>query len=260
MVDVPQQNKIPTNVVKPSGPAQAPVAAPPLPNNKTVNKIKPDSGRSREVLTCTTAFLALVAAVFLFISVTNSKTGFFDIPWLVADYVPEQPVRRVPYTPMSWGELNQYVAMQVNRENQEHGPPLEVLLSESQLTGMLVDSLGLGLRDQSTEVRLVQMAILPDGMEMTVRLTWRKILNLDLSGTLVPSVAANGDLHFEVAQAKLGHVVLPNSWLWPVLRYVFTRDLGVWQIKVGDDFVIREIKLTDGTLELLFGPVTPAQP
>ncbi len=242
-------------------PAPAAPVAPPVAAAKTVKTTKgrPESGRGKEVLTCTTAALALVAAFFVFVSVTNSKTGFLDIPWLVAKYVPDPPARRVEYRPMDWQDLNDYVAREANRENLDHGPPFEVPLTEIQMTGLLTDSLVYGLRDRSMEIRLVQMAVLPDRIEILVRLTWRKIINLDLAGRLVPEVEENGDLHFDVTQAKLGHMDLPVKWLWPILSYVFTRDLGNWQIKAGD-FRLGAIQETDGQILMIFGSPTSTQP
>ncbi len=253
------QAVLPTpSVAPPPAPAvtSAPTVAPvPKPANNG-NVIKPRNEKGKEALTCGTVFLAFIAVIFLFISVSNSRTGLLNVPWLVADYVPEKPVRYVAYAPLDWNGFTRYVGRTINTENTEHGPPFEVTVTEKQMTGLLADSMSEGLRDVATEIQRAQIVVLPERLEMTVQLLWANVINLDFNFWLVPNFDERGDLRFDVSQAKLGHVILPSKWLWPILAQVFTRDLGTWRLKAGDWGIlsIQDVKLNDGTIVFVFSP------
>lgn len=249
------QQTTPAPLVAPAVVPTPTVAPVPQPAN-TGNVIKPRNEKGKEALTCGTVFLAFIAVIFLFISVSNSRTGLLNVPWLVADYVPEKPVRYVAYAPLDWNGFTRYVGRTINTENTEHGPPFEVTVTEKQMTGLLADSMSEGLRDVATEIQRAQIVVLPERLEMTVQLLWANVINLDFNFWLVPNFDERGDLRFDVSQAKLGHVILPSKWLWPILAQVFTRDLGTWRLKAGDWGIlsIQDVKLNDGTIVFVFSP------
>ena len=103
-------------------------------------------------------------------------------------------------------------------------------------------------------VKHAQIVVLPQGMELSTQMV-RSGFNIDFICLLMPQVEQNGTVSFEVISAKLGELNLPTFLVMPLVSYIFSRDLGVWDIRLGDNIRISSIALFDKSLNVILSPI-----
>ena len=110
-----------------------------------------------------------------------------------------------------------------------------------------------GLRSKNYKVEVAQIAVTTAGLEVFLKMNWRNIGNMDLLVHMRPVVRSNGIVEFEVQDAQFGDLSIPGAWAMPLASYLFTRDLGSWNFKMGDDINLHSISLFDRSLNIILG-------
>jgi hypothetical protein len=211
--------------------------------------IKPKLG-----LNALSVAMIMLGILVLFLSVTAflvAKTGFLTIPVFSRFYVGPVPIRLIQAKPLGWDEFRVGLAGQIyeQRERQKQGYAVQV--SEQELSGLMKSAAEQGLRGEAWDLDLIQVAVTPEYMELYTKLEWRKMGNLDLLARFKPILDEKGNVHFEILETKIGDIKLPVSWGRALIGNVFSRDLGSWEIKIGEENAIQSVSLLERGLNII---------
>ena len=119
-------------------------------------------------------------------------------------------------------------------------------MSEAELSGALQSVITNALHGQGWSIRTVQMAVRSTDLELYVQID-RGIFHADVVARFTPVIASDG-LKLEPVFFQIGEYALPKSFVYPLLGYVFDRDLGAWNLSFGE-IRLRTVVLHEGELE-----------
>jgi hypothetical protein len=193
----------------------------------------------------------LAALVLLVILYLVTKLGLFAIPFLSVLYQGPVPTRVVHAAPLAWDDFQTILAGRINQQSDSEADTYRLDLSEEELTGVLEASVGTALREQTWKMPVAQVVVTPEHLELLLKLQWGWHGNLDLLLGFVPKVDEQGALHFEIKSAQIGDYGIPAAWGLQLGSFIFSRDLGAWEIRLGEKNAVRSVGLKSGIFTVL---------
>lgn len=262
----PPEGKTPTLKAGKTQPAEVGTVRPPAIVPTAPNSNQPPTGVDRtgpgkrlhppvghNTLSCT-LYAIIAGLILLSIAVYFlSESGLLRVPFLSRYYQAPQPVRLIRAQSMDWENFKVRMSARLI-EQQIHGAESFVLpVSEEELTGLFLTVAEQGLRSKNYKVDVAQVAVTTAGLEVFLKMDWRKICNMDLLVHLRPLVKSDGVVEFVVEDAQFGDLKIPGAWAMPLAGYLFTRDFGSWRFMMGDDINLHSISLFDRSLNIILG-------
>lgn len=203
----------------------------------------------RNVLTCATLLIAVCAAFFLVVAYLISLTGVIEFPVLKDYYHAPSPSRQVVHQKIDSREFEALLSSRIREQVEDRVKNMALTISEKEVSGLFAWGIAQGLRNNLT-VEQSQVAILPTGMELFLKLRWG-LGRIDLLMQVKPVLQADGSVKFEPVSAKLGMVSLPSWAILPVMSNIFAKDMGAWDLQAGS-MKIKSLDLKDGKIIINF--------
>ncbi len=238
---------------QPKAPVQAESSVKPSeqPKKQEPDKIAPKFGKN--ALTCSglvvLAMLLGLGVLIYFLTIS----GLVRVPFFSRWYTPPAVVRTVGGSPTNWAQFRSLILGRLT-DQAEIGPPYQLRISETEMSGLLNGVIAGAFRDQRFAAERTQVALTPGFLEMAVFVSWNRFLHFDLLLRMRPRVENDGTVRFETTNAYLGRIPLPSGWVMQLLGYIFSRDIGTWNIRVDQRNGIRALDLNDRFLDVTIGP------
>jgi hypothetical protein len=207
--------------------------------------IRPKIGRN--VLGCAGAALLVAILLICALLYAVAKSGIITIPVFSRLYHGPDVTRRVEVHPVAASAFESEIEKRFIRGLNMTSGVSEIRLTEQELTGVLTSVVTVGLQNEEWKVRSIQIVVGEKDLQMYVRLE-RGILHPEFTIRFLP-VAVSGGLSFEPSSYMIGEYTPPNRFLYPLLGYVFKRDLGNWNLSFGE-ILLKNVKLEDGVMVL----------
>ncbi|MFZ2804328.1 MAG: hypothetical protein WA001_03820 [Patescibacteria group bacterium] len=208
--------------------------------------IKPKVGKND--FGCAGIAVAVLLVVVVLVLFVIAKSGVLRIPLFSNLYHSPMPTRVVSaslITPADFTSLLQ--TRLVSQMETKNAPPYEVALTEQELTGALSGVIPSALRGSGWTVESSQMAITSSSVEL-LGLFQRGAFHADVLVHFVPRINEGG-LSFDPVSFQLGDYPLPPALMYPLVSFIFSRDLGTWSINFGS-VKLEGIQLKNGELDL----------
>ena len=216
-------------------------------------KVHPLLGKNTAGCAALTIILILIFIALL--GYVLAKTGLLRVPFFWRYYNAPTPVRVINVQPISWEAFQQMITERVRKMSATSNPPYTLVVSEGDLTSLMNGVVVQGIRSSAYKVDQAQVAVTKNNIELFFRLIWAGVGNMDFLVHLKPVVAEDSVMHFEVLDAKVGDLPLPTPFVIQILEQIFSRDLGVWRILVGQEAGINDVFLFDQSMHVILGPV-----
>ncbi|MFZ6015348.1 MAG: hypothetical protein ACOYUZ_03255 [Patescibacteria group bacterium] len=208
-----------------------------------------------DVIACSVLFLIALLILILCFLYGAAKAGLINIPFFSSYYQGPAPIRTVEAEPVTWDDFRAKIAGKIIARGVDQGPPYTLLITEEDLTGLLLGAVDAGLRSAAYRVEMAQVAIRSDNIEFYFELTWRDWLHFYIVANLVPEVEDDGTLRFAVRDAQLGDLPLPRDTMLRLVGYFFARDVGIWRIITSDGSGIQSVMLSEKNMQIIVGPL-----
>ncbi len=244
--------QIPATQVPSAVPRATPPPRAPRPDlSEPPRRIKPKLGHN--ILDCFT----LALAVFLLVCVSGlyfvAKSGVVELPFFSRVYQGPSPTRLVYAKRQTLDEIKQDMAARLAQQMAaKKYPPYTLRLTEQELSGFLQQGLDTAFANTDWKESAAQLAIRQNDLEVSGELHYG-IFKFDLLIRFVPQLHPEG-VTFAPVAFQLGDYALPPATAYRLLGYLFSRDLGAWQLSYGD-MRPDAISLHDGYLTLDITPV-----
>lgn len=196
----------------------------------------------------------LIGAILVFLLLLAfliTKSGLLAIPVLSGFYHGPTPIRLVQSKPTTWDEFRVMLASRIYEQRGVNAKSYTVQLNEQEISGLLLDTVETALRSSNWKVVIAQTVVTPSAIELYLKVTWSNYINVDLLFSFKPFIDQDGDVQFDVISAQLGDYPLPPSWGKAIAGYVFSRDLGSWEINIGGQKGIQSISLLEKGLNII---------
>ena len=200
-------------------------------------------------MTCATLLIAVCAAFFLVVAYLVSLTGIVEFPVLKDYYQAPTPSRQVAQQKMDSREFEALISSRIREQVEDRVKNMAVTINEKEVSGLFTWGIAQGLRN-SLAIEQSQVAILPTGMELFLKLRW-SLGRIDLLLQVKPVLQTDGSVKFEPVSAKLGMVNLPSWAILPVMSNIFAKDMGAWDLQAGS-MKIKTLDLKDGKIVINF--------
>lgn len=176
--------------------------------------------------------------------------GLFDLPLLEGGEVAAAPTRVVQQgKALSAQQMGSLIVGRLTAEIQQGSAPYVVRLSEKELTAFFAGFVPQAARTHA-DVEFAQVVMTKSWAELAVHAHLFRFIHLPLRLRARPA-AQSGKLHLDVAEFRLGRLVL-GTWASDVLlSTLFTYDPRDIQLQLGR-FTLTNIRTADRTLELVF--------
>ena len=211
--------------------------------------IRPKLGMN--ALSCTLMLIGAILLFLLLLAFLITKSGLLAVPILSRFYHGPTPIRLVQSKPITWDEFRVMLASRIYEQRGTSSKNYTVQLSEQEISGLLLDTVETALRSSKWKVEIAQTVVTPSAMELYLKVTWSSYVNVDLLFSFKPVVDQDGDVQFDVISVRLGDYPLPPSWGKTIAGYVFSRDLGSWEINIGGQKGIQSISLLEKGLNII---------
>jgi len=224
----------------PPKPQPTPQARPAAPHH-----IKPKIGKN--TIGCFVSIAVAVLAGLSVIALLVAKSGIVSLPLFSRFYTGPIPTRLINAKPITANQFKVLLSSRVFSAGiANKRPPLTIKLNEKEITGALETAIDTALRDEEWKQVFTQIVIRPTDFEMLSQFE-RGPFRFDVLIRFKP-VIKGGGVSFDPVYAQVGDYVIPPSVAYAVLGYLFSRDLGTWDVKFGD-LALSNVKLFDAYLE-----------
>ncbi|MCR4278401.1 MAG: hypothetical protein NUV81_00665 [bacterium] len=207
--------------------------------------LKPKVGKN--ALTVFLIFLTSILIVIFSISFAIAKTGVFVVPFISRWYHPPVVSHVVAPKKIDAEGLRVLVGERLLRSIEAGERPTHFVLNEKELTGAMRSEIDNVIRQTGWDVRVLQVAIQPDGLEFTSQLQ-RGEVHFDFQGLFVP-VVENGGLRFRIDSIHIGEYPIHPIIGKRIAGAVFSRDFGTWVFRLGT-ISFTDVQLNEGTVDL----------
>ncbi len=221
-------------------------------------EIRSEDKRKR-LIGCSVLFIVIVLAIgmpTLYVAAQFAKSGFFDVPVLSRSlYKPSEPVRAViPLVGSKPEDIYRVLGTKVKYEPQTSQATFSV--SESELTTLVQHSVASAPPNVLPfPIRTIQVAIDPDAVEIFA-ISPQKNRDATVRVRFKPTVK-NGDLRADVAEIKIGSLVVPQKigqLLFSAFSTLVTDSVTTAVANVGR---LVDIGLDQGTARFVIVPTAP---
>lgn len=244
---IDMENQNPKTETPNAGTAPAPPRPQPAPPIRPAapHHIKPKIGKN--TIGCFVSIAVAVLAGLSIIALLVAKSGIVKIPFFSRFYTGPIPTRLISAKPITANQFKVLLSSRVFSAGiANKKPPLIIKLNEKEITGALETAIDAALRDEEWKQVFTQIAVRPTDFEMLSQFE-RGPFRFDVLLRFKP-VIRGGGVSFDPVFAQIGDYVIPPSIAYNVLGYLFSRDLGTWDVKFGD-LKLSDIKLFDAYLE-----------
>jgi hypothetical protein len=245
----PNQTPAPVSPLVPVKPSAASV--PPAPGGQlsAPKKIKPPAGinaRNCTIVGIVFALLAFTGTAYLI-----SELGLMRVPFFSRFYEGPKPLRLIQPKTLGWEDFQKSLTDRIYVQYEQEGATYGIQLTEQDLTDLLSTVIEGAVRDKSWRVKISQIAVAPDRIELLMKIEWGWFGKLDFLISFKPVVDDKNAVHFETTSAQIGDFRIPPDWGMYIGSYLFNRDLGTWEIRIGNRSVIRSVTLQDGIIDMV---------
>jgi hypothetical protein len=195
----------------------------------------------------------VILIVVALLAVLLAKSGIVTIPFVSSHlYTGPAVTRTVQAEDTSLDELIDGIGRKLTAAVQASPkPPYRVKITESELTGALRGSLSELPNNLCVTVEQAQAVVTPKDIEIS-GIAKKNGLSFDILARYTPVVRGNR-LSFEPVQFQVGDFSFATSTVQSIHTYLFTRDIGEWQLEVGNK-ALSSVELGEGSLNLVFVP------
>lgn len=201
---------------------------------------------------CLGAIGIMLLLALLVVAYLLSESGLVRVPLFSAMYRGPVPARRIDAVPrppdILLARISNDAALAVRRGS---APPYRIPLSEQDLSSALSGTLQERESDIGVTVRHAQIAIQPDGLELS-----GTFIRNGLTFDILMRVAADihqGVLRLSPERAELGDLRVPSGILTAAMDGLVGRDVLTWELSVGQ-LRMEALDLREGELILLVAP------
>ncbi|MBU2566350.1 hypothetical protein KKG46_02195 [Patescibacteria group bacterium] len=228
----------------------------PINNNKSLIQSSKKKQSHKSAFTCSLLVIVFIIFTITITAYLLAKTGLVKVPYFSRFYEVPSPVRVVSAMPLSWERFQDGLTKKVASQgtatvNGEYS----FLVTEDELTGLLQTTASQGLRSDVYQINRSQIAITPEELELFFNITWGRAGNLDFLIKAKPVIRDGGVLEFESIDAQIGDLPLPSFIIMQLAGFIFSRDLGSWDVRVNESTGIKEILLFDQQMRVKLGSV-----
>lgn len=228
---------------QPNIPVTPPKPVVPLPGAVPPH-VRPKLGRN--ALGCAGIVIVIFALVMSALLYGIALSGIVTIPFFSRFYHGPSITRRIQAPPLTEAGFRTLLEQRFAKSFASTSGSPTVEMSEAELSGALQSVITNALHGQGWSIRTVQMAVRSTDLELYVQID-RGIFHADVVARFTPVIASDG-LKFEPVFFQIGEYALPKSFVYPLLGYVFDRDLGAWNLSFGE-IRLRTVVLHEGELE-----------
>lgn len=201
--------------------------------------------------------LATVLVLILILLFFLLKSGLLSLPFFANAYDAPEPTRMVIAEPQTWDQFRNDLTNKLQAKSLDGELPIALDISEKEFTGLLQGVVHEGLRSPEYKAEIAQVVFLPDKIEMYFYITWKEIFQAQILASMVPILHDDGTVELDIQNAKIGDLPMPGDWSMQMVGYFFERDMGTWKIVLSNGYGIQDAVLSDSSIRLLIGPLTP---